>query len=69
MTNYHLNSVRNALREVWFSGEPCEISSAYTDRFPIGITLEGLAREFDLTVKICKSSGRAIIEKPFRSNA
>ena len=63
---YHLNAVRHALKEVQISGKPCEIGSAYADRLPIGTTLQGLVNEFDLIMKICKSSGRAIIEKPFR---
>lgn len=69
MSDYHLDAVRHALKEVQLSGEPCEIGGVYADRLPIGITLEGLVNEFDLTMKISKSTGRAIIEKPFRRNA
>ena len=68
MSNYHLDAVRHALKNVQLSGEPCEIGSVYADRLPIGTTLEGLVNAYGLTMKISKTSGHAIIEKPFRKN-
>jgi hypothetical protein len=68
MSNYHLTAIRHALKTVQLSGEPCKIGGVYEDHLPIGTTLAGLVKEFGLTMKICKSSGAAIIEKPFRRN-
>jgi hypothetical protein len=66
--NYHINAVRSALQGVKRTGVPCEVGSVYEAHLPSGETLIGLVDEFGLTMKICKSSGRAIIEKPYRRN-
>jgi len=65
MSDYHYKAVLHALRTVQATGDPVEIGSVYSDRLPLGVTLDGLVQSAGLTMKISKSTGRAIIEKPF----
>jgi hypothetical protein len=68
MTNYHHKAVLMAIRQVQLSGEPARIGSAYANRLPFNVTLDGLVRQAGLTLTICKSSGCAIISKTFWRN-
>jgi len=61
----HYKAVLHALHAVQTTGDPVEIGSVYADRLPLGVTLDGLVQSAGLTMKISKSTSRAIIEKPF----
>ena len=65
MSNYHLDAVRHALKSVQLSGEPTEISRIYCVNLPGHITLDSLVRAAGLTMKMSKSTGRWIIERPW----
>ena len=65
MSNYHLDAVLYALKSVQLSGEPTEISGIYVKHLPNDKTLDYLVRKFGLTMKISKTTGRWIIERPW----
>jgi hypothetical protein len=63
--NYHLNAVRNALRNVELSGVPAEISSIYIKHLNYGlIEFNNLVSLYGLTSKWDKTTGHYIVEKP-----
>ena len=63
--SYHYKAVLHALHVVQATGDPVEIGSIYADRLPLGVTLDGLVQSAGLAMKFSKSTGLAIIEKPF----
>jgi len=65
MSKYHLTAVLHALKTVEISGEPTEISGIYVKHLPNDTTLDYLVRKFGLTMKMSKTTGRWIIERPW----
>lgn len=62
---YHLKTVKRALKSVQLSGEPVEIGFIYIKHLEYGLaTFESLVKDFDLTCKLSKTSDRYIVEKP-----
>jgi hypothetical protein len=65
---YHLTAVKRALKSVQLSGEPAEIGAVYIGHLAGGFAqFEGLVKDFDLSCKLDKTTGRYIVEKPGRA--
>lgn len=63
-STYYLDAVLHALKTVQMSGEPTEISGIYVVHLPNNKPLDYLVRKFGLTMKMSKTTGRWIIERP-----
>ena len=62
---YHLKAVKGVLKSVQMSGKPTEIGEVYIGNLEHGLsTFESLVKEFGLTCKWDKTTGRYIVEKP-----
>lgn len=62
---YHLKAIKGALKSVQVSGEPTEIGDVYIRYLDGGLsTFESLVKDFELTCKWDKTTGRYIVEKP-----
>jgi hypothetical protein len=63
--DYHLKAVKNVLKSVQLSGEPVEIGDVYIANLEHGLsTFESVVKDFELTSKWDKTTGRYIVEKP-----
>lgn len=62
---YHLKAIKDVLKNVQTSGEPAEIGEIYISNIDGGLsTLKSLVKEFELTCKWDRATGRYIVEKP-----
>lgn len=65
---YHLKAIKGALKSVQMSGEPTEIGDIYIKYLEHGLsTFESLVKDFGLTCKWDKTTGRYIVEKAGRA--
>ena len=65
---YHLKAIKFALKSVQMSGEPAEIGEIYIRHLDGGLsTFDGLVKDFELTRKWDKTTGRYVVEKPGRA--
>jgi hypothetical protein len=65
--NYHLNAIKNALKNVDLSGEPAEIGAVYINHLDNGLAeFTNLVSLYGLTCKWDKTTGRYVVEKPGR---
>jgi hypothetical protein len=66
--NYHLNAIKNALKNVDLSGEPAEIGAVYIDHLNHGLAeFTNLVSLYGLTSKLDKTTGRYVVEKSGRA--
>jgi hypothetical protein len=66
--NYHLNAIKNALKNVDLSGEPVEIGDIYINHLKYRLAeFNNLVSLYGLTSKWDKTTGRYIVEKPGRA--